>query len=112
MRIAGVASQLANRLPVTQQDAFRERQLEVQRQRDAVNRLAGDSFEQRQERLHMRPVEASFETVRTRLLQADGSDDISDLPHRNQQAIQAFVANRPSPEERLGVQLAGIDVFA
>lgn len=37
---------------------------------------------------------------------------LQDLPARQRSALQTYLNNGPSIEERLGVELAGIDVFA
>jgi hypothetical protein len=38
--------------------------------------------------------------------------DHSDLPLKTRQALQAFAENMPSPGQQLGIELAGIDLFA
>ncbi len=40
------------------------------------------------------------------------ADDLNDVPPRNRAAIAAYLDNVPGPLERLGVELAGIDVTA
>lgn len=37
---------------------------------------------------------------------------LQDLPARQRGALQSYLSNGPSVQERLGVELAGIDVFA
>jgi hypothetical protein len=37
---------------------------------------------------------------------------LRDLPERQRNALQSYLSNGPSIQERLGVELAGIDVFA
>lgn len=37
---------------------------------------------------------------------------LRDLPARQRSALQTYLSNGPSIQERLGVELAGIDVFA
>jgi hypothetical protein len=34
------------------------------------------------------------------------------LPFNTQRALRAFTQNSPSPEQQLGIELAGIDIFA
>lgn len=37
---------------------------------------------------------------------------LRDIPPRQRSALQSYMSNGPSMEERLGVDLAGIDVYA
>lgn len=37
---------------------------------------------------------------------------LQDLPQRSRSAVQAYLNNGPSIQERLGVELAGVDVYA
>jgi len=39
-------------------------------------------------------------------------ETLRDLPARKRGALQTYLSNGPSIQERLGVELAGIDVFA
>jgi hypothetical protein len=38
-------------------------------------------------------------------------EQLQNLPQRGRSAVQAYLSNGPSVEERLGVELAGLDVF-
>jgi len=40
------------------------------------------------------------------------SDLLQNLPARSRNALQSYLSNGPSIQERLGVELAGVDVFA
>ena len=115
MRVAGspVHLQTLQRQQQNQLEQVQQKQLIKQRQADEVNQAALDKLQQRRERLETRTIEQSFEAMdSSRLRKMDDAQAIADLPHRNQQAIQTFADNGPSAEERLGVELAGIDVFA
>jgi hypothetical protein len=39
-------------------------------------------------------------------------ETLRDLPERQRGALQTYLSNGPSIQERLGIELAGIDVFA
>ncbi len=54
-------------------------------------------------------VEASREVDR---VDFQARDEQSDLPFHSQQALQAFQENTPSVEQRLGVELVGVDTYA
>ena len=120
MRIASSLSMenpALTRLKDRQQEHVHEKQLdkqfEAKLQQDDVNQAARETFDQRQEHIQAQVIEGSFESLRANHLQrVDSQQNLADLPHRNQQAIQTFVDNRPSVEEQLGVELAGIDTFA
>jgi len=43
---------------------------------------------------------------------AADESSLQNLPPRSRNAVQSYLSNGPSIEERLGVELAGVDVFA
>lgn len=92
-------------------DQSQQKQLDNQSQEDQridLSRL--EEFAQQRDDFVARSVEASAEAVRSSRQRLD--DLASDLPLRNQVALQTFLENKPSPEEQLGIELVGIDTFA
>jgi hypothetical protein len=64
------------------------------------------------------PVDREVTRIRTRASAAaqqassQAQQTLRDLPSRQRGALQTYLSNGPSIQERLGVELAGIDVFA
>lgn len=89
----------------------------VNRREDALERAA----EQRRQ-VVVEPAEQApqRETIQTRVRASAAAQQASnqaqevlrDLPARQRSALQSYLNNGPSMEERLGVDLAGIDVYA
>ena len=89
----------------------------VNRREDALERAA----EQRRQ-VVVEPAEQApqRETTRVRVRASAAAQQASnqaqevlrDLPPRQRSALQSYLSNGPSMEERLGVDLAGIDVYA
>lgn len=94
----------------------------VNRREDALGRAA-----EKQRQLAIEPAEQASqreapraETTRVRVRAAAEAQQASsqaqevlrDLPARQRSALQSYLSNGPTLEERLGVDLAGIDVYA
>lgn len=47
----------------------------------------------------------------TRSYDSAASDRLQELPSRSRSALQTYLDNGPTIQERLGVELAGVDVF-
>jgi hypothetical protein len=64
------------------------------------------------------PLDREVTRIRTRASAAaqqansQAQENLRDLPARQRGALQTYLSNGPSIQERLGVELAGIDVFA
>lgn len=82
--------------------------------------VTSDALEQRQQqvisprevdRIDLRQLSEGQSEQNTLALQR-GQQNNADLPLNTQRALQAFQENSPSLEERLGVELVGVDTFA
>jgi hypothetical protein len=115
MRIAG-SNFPANSLTQLRKDLSdqaQQKQLDNQQHEDQRVELARrEEFAQQHDDLITRGIEASAEAVRSSRQQRLDDIQAQDLPRRNQVAVQTFLENVPSPEEQLGIELAGIDTFA
>jgi hypothetical protein len=89
----------------------------VNRREDALERAT----EQRRQ-LVVEPSEQAPQRETTRLrvrasaeaqqANSQAQEVLRDLPPRQRSAMQSYLSNGPTMEERLGVDLAGIDVYA
>lgn len=88
-----------------------QKQLDEQRQQDRLNEsIRREQFAQSQDKVDDRAIQASADAARLSREQRLGES--TDLPRLNQVALQSFRDNSPSPEEQLGIELAGIDTYA
>jgi hypothetical protein len=118
MFIAGLntATNSLSQLRKDLSDEAQQKQLDnqsLQEQRKELSRR--EQFADEQANLNDRGIEASAEAARATRQQRLGDLETlqeSNLPRQNQVAIQAFVDSSPSPEEQLGIELAGIDTYA
>lgn len=81
---------------------------------DSARPAAGRT--ERTERADESPARGEITRPRSRASGAsalDGSfaDSLQNLPSRSRNALQTYLSNGPSIQERLGVELAGVDVF-
>ncbi len=114
MQIAGlpnlpIASNLAQR-PDASERLQREQPRESNRTEDQREQIVeqGQQTSQSQEVIEQR-VESPDRTNET---QTRRQAEDENLPLNTRRALQAFAENTPSPEQQLGIELAGIDVFA
>lgn len=68
-----------------------------------------DDLRIRDEAIQQQRIEASDRISR---LNADRQQSVEQFPLSTQRALQAFANNSPSPEQQLGIELAGVDTFA
>lgn len=101
--------------PQSQRPDIAERvQKEVSRQADQPVEQADDgrSLEEQQASnndVQQQRIEARNEITR---INTRSSGDSESLPLNIQRALQAFNDNSPTPEQRLGIELIGVDTFA
>ena len=88
----------------------------VERQQRDVQREATRSEDKRLDTLRNQGDESAQPRVesanRNHEVNSRRQAEAQSLPLRTQQALQTFADNTPSPEQRLGIELAGIDTFA
>ena len=93
-------------VPVNRREDVAERSAEQRRQ--LIVEQAEQTPEQR-EVVQARRVRASVEAQQA---SNQAQEVLRDVPPRQRSALQSYLNNGPSIEERLGVDLAGIDVYA
>ncbi len=92
----------------------------VNRREDALERAAGQRRQLVVEPAEQQSSQPQRETTRVRVRASAEAQQASnqaqevlrDLPPRQRNAMQSYLNNGPTMEERLGVDLAGIDVYA
>ncbi len=87
-----------------------QRDVDVNREEDETSR--GQSLEARQflaEDFFQQRVESSSTSDSIAYRQ---QAETSNLPLNTQKALQAFKQNAPSPEQQLGIELVGVDLYA
>ncbi|MEE8059848.1 MAG: hypothetical protein V3T17_18750 [Pseudomonadales bacterium] len=94
-------------------DIAERQQKDVQRETNRnENKSSASTVEQLQtdsEGIQQRNVESSNRS--SEVISRRQAED-QDLPLSTRRALQIFAANTPTPEQQLGIELAGIDTFA
>lgn len=92
-------------------DDVAERRQGGRRQSDQLDAVAQQSAQQASDRGEVTRIRTRA-PVATQTANADVSKFSDVLAGRNRSALQAYSSNGPSIAERLGVELAGVDVYA
>lgn len=113
MQISSASSSSIALLPVAvtprRDDVVESAAEKARKQQLAANQVASQSDQ---------PFDREVTRIRTRASAAaqqansQTQESLRDLPARQRGALQSYLSNGPSIQERLGVELAGIDVFA
>ncbi len=113
MQIGGLPITLPQSLPTQRQDSVERVQRDDQRDQ---SRREGDREQVLIPRENSLPADVNVRSINATSGSSEAGQrprfDDQQLPLNVQRALNTFEQNTPSPEQRLGIELAGIDTFA